>query len=218
MALPLLPAIRLAWRDEETTFDALPVVQQAAEVLSPNAEQTGLWPQVATLRFVAVRGWFDLPDPAKADRQLQAVLVMYRAVMERERDADRLWRWSQRLHEIAIEYLRGGQTKSALKVLGEAADLDLPLREEPDDGRACVAGALNRRLEELDHDERYALLYEWTMPTEARRTVRVLSSTTSVEAPPVVFARALGERRARRRFPWPRSPACAACSAPAGRW
>jgi hypothetical protein len=77
---------------------------------------------------------------------------------------------------------------------GEAADLDVPIRGGFDNGFSTVAAGLNRRLAALDSEERYELLHEWSMPTEARQSVRVLEAFVSTEAPPNVFARALGER------------------------
>jgi hypothetical protein len=100
------------------------------------------------------------------------------------------------LMDVACEYLRAGELADAMKLLGEAADIDaLPLNK----GSAATA-ALHRRLAMLDAEERFELLLAWSMPTESRRTVRVLTSLTPTVAPPSVFARALGERPSRDSF------------------
>jgi len=53
----------------------------------------------------------------------------------------------------------------------------------------------------LGAEERFELLQAWSMPTDSRRTVRVLTTITPTIAPPDVFARALGERPRRDSFP-----------------
>ena len=87
-----------------------------------------------------------------------------------------------------------------MELLGEAADLALPPQNESDNGLASTSGGLHRRLVALDADERYELLHEWSMPTESRQSVRVLTSIVPTLAPPSVFARALGERPRRTSF------------------
>ena len=118
---------------------------------------------------------------------------------------------------MAAEYLRGGQTADALAVLAEGADLDLPYREELDDGRAALAGALNRRLAQRTAEERYALLYQWTMPDESRRALRVFSSLAPVEAPRRRSRERWASAPAPTRFRLRRLAACPACSVRYGR-
>lgn len=75
---------------------------------------------------------------------------------------------------------------------------------------SSVAGGLNRSLAQLSSDEQYELLESWTMgeknlegqvganePTQ----LRILTALTSQTAPPMEFARALGERPQARSFP-----------------
>lgn len=201
VVLQALPAISAALRDKDAASDALPVIEQAVAVLLPSAAEAGTWQVVAPLLKFAARTQFDQADPARAETHLKALREMYRIVSVQNNISGGKSQWAKWLNEVAAEYLRGDQIGEALALLGEVADLDLPLGENLDDGRASVAGALNRRLQGLTADERYELLHEWTMPTETRRTVRVLSSLTSVEAPPSVFARALGERPRATAFP-----------------
>jgi hypothetical protein len=117
-------------------------------------------------------------------------------------DTDR-YGMCQRLAQAAREHLRSGRITDAMKVLGDAADLDLPHEEASDNGLASAAASLHRQLAALDAEERFELLRDWSMPTETRRTVRVLTSITPIDAPPAVFARALGERQQRNAFAVP---------------
>ncbi|MBC8351702.1 MAG: DUF1583 domain-containing protein [Planctomycetes bacterium] len=111
-----------------------------------------------------------------------------------------------RIRELAsktLSHLRGDRLPQALISLGEATDLAVSLSTEGDTGLGPAAAGLHRKLDQLDAEERFDLLYEWAMPTESRRTVRVLTSLIPQDAPPSVFARALGERPRRDSFAVP---------------
>ncbi|HVX63889.1 MAG TPA: DUF1583 domain-containing protein [Pirellulales bacterium] len=199
-AAALLPALVDAVQTDQ--FEAIPLLEQALEQAAPGAVERHDWPSVAEALKTAARARFEQIETDKAGRHLQTLLALYRDVADaRSHDADGPWRRLRQIHEVTAEYLRGEQTSEALAVLAEGADLDLPYRHELDDGRAALAGALNRRLVQLSADERYELLYAWTMPTQSRRTLRVFSSLAPVEAPPAAFARALGERPRSDSFP-----------------
>ena len=170
-AAALLPALAGAVQADEP--EALPLLEQAVEQARPGAVERHDWPYVAVALKTAARTRFEQIETDKAGRHLQALLALYRDVASaRRRDADGPWRWLRQIHEVAAEYLRCEQTAEALAVLAEGADLDLPYRKELNDGRAALAAALHRRLAQLSADERYELLYEWTMPAQSRREVR----------------------------------------------
>jgi len=190
----LLPKIDAVLRDEESAFEALPAVERAAEILLPSAVQTGEWPGTASLLKTAARLRMEQAEPDKAANHLQSLQSLYRSVAEHSPSgitATQRARWSM---EVALLYLRAEQTKTALDVLGEVVDHPGQPLPAFDELRAAVAGALHRRLEQARTDERYELLLAWSMPAPGRQTVRVFSSLASVEAPPDVFSRALGER------------------------
>lgn len=89
----------------------------------------------------------------------------------------------------------------ATETLGAIADLTPSLAVNADAGLPPVVGAWYRQLAQLRSSEQYDLLYEWTMPTVDRRTVRNLTSLVPRTAPPNEFARAIGERPNSRSFP-----------------
>lgn len=94
----------------------------------------------------------------------------------------------------ALQHLRDEEVDSALEVLGTAADLIMPPDNRFDDGLSAAAGGLYRALAQMGSDQQYELLHDWSMPTDDRRTVRILTSLVPETAPPKEFARALGSR------------------------
>lgn len=179
-------------------FNLLAVCWLTFPVIEGHAQQVGDGASgdsaSSELLMQAARDSFRAGDVEHAHAQLVKLLGLYRAEQTSEPGWLGEYQWSRQLAEVASEYLRGGQLNDALAVLGEAAELDVPLRKGFDNGLASAAGGLHRRLMALDSNERYALLHEWSMPTESRQTVRVLATFVPSQAPPPVFARALGER------------------------
>ena len=102
-----------------------------------------------------------------------------------------------RIRELAsasLNHLRADDLPAAMKTLGKATELAASISTQDDIGLAPATAGLHRRLKQLDTQEQFDLLYEWSMPTESRRTIRVLTSLVPHDAPPKVFARAIGER------------------------
>jgi hypothetical protein len=146
------------------------------------------------------RASFAASDAEKGREQLTSALRLYRDAFSADQGPEGKRRWSAKLLEVAYEYLRGGELREATLVLGEAADLEVPPMNEVDDGLAATVGAWHRQLALLDADARFELLYQWSLPTKTRKAVRALSSIVPHEAPPAVFARALGERPRKESF------------------
>ena len=94
----------------------------------------------------------------------------------------------------ALEYLRDDDVEKALESLATAADVIKNVHPTEDEGVAAAAGGLYRTLRQLDEGEQYDLLHKWTMPTESRKTVRLLTTVVPQVAPPKAFARLIGER------------------------
>ena len=94
----LLPQIGLLLRDESAALEALPLVEQAAEILRPTAVQTGHWPAAASLLQSAARMRFEQAEPEKAAAHLKSLLALYGSLNEGFAGASNL---------VALEYLRG---------------------------------------------------------------------------------------------------------------
>ncbi|MFT4555989.1 MAG: hypothetical protein ACI92S_001326 [Planctomycetaceae bacterium] len=94
----------------------------------------------------------------------------------------------------ALQHLRDADPGKALESMGAAADAIRNVHPKEDEGVAAAAGGLYRALHQLDEGEQFDLLYKWTMPTESRKAVRLLTTVVPQVAPPKAFARLIGER------------------------
>ena len=63
------------------------------------------------------------------------------------------------------------------------------------------AAGLHRALSQLNSEEQFELLSKWSIPADSPQTIRVLTALVPTLAPPVEFARALGERPRTTSFP-----------------
>ncbi|NQV23255.1 MAG: DUF1583 domain-containing protein [Rhodopirellula sp.] len=94
----------------------------------------------------------------------------------------------------ALQHLSDRNVEKALESLGTAADVLKNVHPTEDEGISAAAGGVFRALNQLDEGERFDLLYKWSMPTDSRKTVRLLTSVVPQVAPPKAFARIIGER------------------------
>ena len=105
------------------------------------------------------------------------------------------------IRSAVLQALQDEEIPQALKVL-EA------IRTLPDDPQdpfrsklSTASAALNRSLLQLGTDEQYELLHDWTLKESANGEVRVLLSLVPEIAPPIEFARAIGQRPGKDSFP-----------------
>jgi len=108
--------------------------------------------------------------------------------------ADQSLQVSRASGSAALEHLANDEVEKALDSLGAAADAIRNLHPTEDEGVAAAAGGLFRAMNQLDEGERFDLLYKWSMPTDSRKTVRLLTTVVPQVAPPKAFARIIGER------------------------
>ncbi|WDQ16277.1 DUF1583 domain-containing protein [Rhodopirellula sp. P2] len=94
---------------------------------------------------------------------------------------------------LVLPALQDRDPKAAWKTLDEAAN-SLSISDMLYSDLPAAAAALNRSLVQLSSDQQYELLEKWTLPTEQRKRVRILSTPVPTDAPPKVFARSIGER------------------------
>ncbi len=125
---------------------------------------------------------------------LAALLACYCSVSNSQEATETPLSISQTSGAAALESLRNDDVEKALESLGAAADVIRNLHPTEDEGLAAAAGGLFRTLSQLDEGEQFDLLYEWSMPTDDRKIVRLLTSVVPQIAPPKAFARAIGER------------------------
>ncbi len=128
-----------------------------------------------------------LPLPATAQQAVQVAGVSESSVADS-------------LNRAILESLREDDLPKAFKVLENFNPLPLQI-EDPFLARlSASSGGLHRALTQLSTDEQYELLRKWSLPKDASEPVRVLTSLVSEVAPPMEFARALGQRPKKESF------------------
>ena len=93
-----------------------------------------------------------------------------------------------------LALIREGRLEDGLQKLGEVVDLSASRDLSEDDYLAAAAAGVHRGLMQRSADERFDLLFAWSMPAENRKSVRILTTPVPQDAPPSAFARTLGER------------------------
>lgn len=139
------------------------------------------------IMLTIARQFFAAGDPDAARKRLDA----YVETLERDSGVNyggdyALYMRKNNLKSVAGEYARVGDWAGGLEQLGRFLDAPAYSGGDPDSG-----GVLRRTLAALaavPAAERYAALKAWTLPTETRRLVRILSTTTPDDSPPAPFA------------------------------
>ncbi|MCA9069140.1 MAG: DUF1583 domain-containing protein, partial [Planctomycetaceae bacterium] len=90
--------------------------------------------------------------------------------------------------------LREKDLDGALETLGKLHDAGIYWSRDQGGAIPSLVGGTARLLMQQDEDDQYDRLYQWTMPTKTRQTVRILTSPVPHNAPPEIFARVLRER------------------------
>ena len=83
---------------------------------------------------------------------------------------------------------------SALPLLGDVVDAEWTVAEMHRQRIPAAAAAVYRLLASQSSDQQYESLLRWSLPSEDRLTVRVLSVPVPTRAPPKDFARAIRQR------------------------
>ena len=100
-----------------------------------------------------------------------------------------------------LRQLRKRDARGALETLAVLVDRPVSISDLVYSGLPSAAAGLHRSLAQMSADERYELLYQWSLPAGEGETphgerirVRLLAAAVPTDAPPKVFARSLGER------------------------
>ncbi len=104
------------------------------------------------------------------------------------------------LNKAVLEALHDDDIPKALKAL-ESFDPQTVVVEDPFLAKLSAAsGGMHRALAQLGTDEQYELLRKWSIQKDATKPLRVLTSLVPEVAPPMEFARALGQRPKKESF------------------
>lgn len=95
---------------------------------------------------------------------------------------------------LALRQLIDEDPQAYATTIGRITDRITTTQDLIDSNAPLVAAAWNRVLAGQSSDEQYNLLLTWTMPTDDRPSIRLLSCPVPTLAPPKSFARAIGKR------------------------
>ncbi|MGH7200770.1 MAG: DUF1583 domain-containing protein, partial [Planctomycetaceae bacterium] len=174
-----------ALEGEATADAALPLLRQATDNLARG--DTSDEEPLSTLVLLLARHEFRHGDAEHGRRALDQYLVVQQQQNVRYSGDSGLYRRKGQLKTVAFELIKAGQLDAALERLGEYGDIDVP-QYARNESLSHVAAALHRELMQLPAEQRYEVLRTWTLPTEHRRTVRILTGFCSTKTPPPVFA------------------------------
>ncbi|MEQ9406640.1 MAG: DUF1581 domain-containing protein [Fuerstiella sp.] len=99
-----------------------------------------------------------------------------------------------------LRHLQNGELRPALDLLGTVVDEAATAGHKAEPDLSAAAGGVYRALVQLSADERFQLLRDWSLPTERRTHVRLLTTLVPEVAPPSEFARVLLERPGKDSF------------------
>ena len=104
------------------------------------------------------------------------------------------------INKAILNALREDDLSKAFKAM-EAFDPQTVITEDPFLAQLSAAsGGMHRALTQLGSDEQYDLLRKWSIPKDTTKLVRVVTSLVPEIAPPMEFARALGQRPKKESF------------------
>ena len=93
-----------------------------------------------------------------------------------------------------LPQIRERNPEAALQQFDRLIDQTLPLNDLVLSDLPSAAAALHRSLAQQDSGDVFAWLSKWTLPTNERERIRMLTVPVPMDAPPKAFARAIGER------------------------
>ena len=126
--------------------------------------------------------------PVTAEGQVAAVQAVGNAAGEPAKAVQ------DEIRQSALQQIKEGNLEQVLKILEVPAEWTLPISMVENDSLAQVYAGVNRVLSQLDHETQFELLHKWTIPGPSPKKLRHLTALVPTVAPPVEFARALGER------------------------
>lgn len=175
-----LPALNIS----ETSDAALELLQQAAGNLNKsNSEQplAGILLKIAKQQLKRKKTKQGKASLERYLQELQKMNVRYGGDYG-------LVRRREQLATAGKMLIREGQLDAGLEYLGHFTDIPINKRYSRPAGIGDAASFLARQLLEVPPQRRYELLKTWTLPTDKRKSVRILITSVPYETPPAAFA------------------------------
>jgi tetratricopeptide (TPR) repeat protein len=176
-----MPALHAA----ATSDAACPVVERATKNMA--VQQSVNEEPIGSLMFALARLRFERKEFEAGRKQLQDYLNVIDRTLSRYGGDYGPHRRKQVVARIGAEYVRAGLLTDALDMLGQVADAP-QTRYGGDQPLGGLAAALASQIRARPAAERYELLQGWVMPTDTRKSVRLLAAFVPTDGPPAVFA------------------------------
>ena len=145
-----------------------------------------------SFRFALARLHFQNKDVDAGKKHLEEYLNFLTPVYARYGGDYGQYRRRIEMMKIAAEYARAGQRVDALDCLGRYADLPVN-RNYGSEGPSRAGATILSGLASLPAAERYELLKTWTLPTDERKSIRVIGNLIPGDSAPEGFDALRGE-------------------------
>jgi hypothetical protein len=158
-----------AFQEPETRPQALAVLDSVVNSLDADdtIEGNSQW-----ITLMIAREYLRSKDVENARKRLRSYLDSTERLAGRYGGDYILYLRKYALHAAALEFARGGALEDALELLGRFADS--PTYSGGDPPASAAFSLLLDRMSSLPAKSRYEQLRAWTLPTEARRSIRFL--------------------------------------------
>jgi len=180
-----LPALTGA----DAPASALTLLERAVDHFHQNALQGRASPSeepLRSLRFKLARHHFAHGNVEQGKRHLEEHLAFLTPLYRNYSGDYGQYRRKVELLKVAGEFAHVGADAEMLDVLGQYADLPVPRNySQEGPGRAGALALL--RLARLSPEQCYDVLKTWSLPTDSRRSVRVLAGLVPADTAPAAF-------------------------------
>ena len=186
-----IPALDLP----ELPASALVLLERAVDHFTQNAQQMRGNVQeepMRTFRFKLARLHFHNKNPEAGKKHLEEYLNFLTPVYARYGGDYGQYRRRIELMKIAAEYARAGQRSETLDCLGRYADLQVS-RNYGQEGPSRAGATILAGLASIPVQERYELLKAWALPTDERKSIRVIGNLIPGDSAPASFDPLRGE-------------------------
>ena len=171
-----------AFEHDQYARSALPVIDAALS--TPGFQES---PAMQPLAMKAVRHHLRNKDAEAAQKRLDAYLAGRQGMYARYGGDSAISVQRQDLAAIAAEAARGGLASLALDYLGRMADMPAGRQAEP--AAHVPLWHIREELARMPAEQAYALLRDWTLPTENRNVVRLVAAFAAGDILPAHFAK-----------------------------
>ncbi|MBI3863250.1 MAG: DUF1583 domain-containing protein, partial [Planctomycetia bacterium] len=171
--------------NDKTAAAAAPIIEQAAQRSATQAANGSEEPAAGLLMSLA-RYHFRQGAAAPGQKALEQYLTVYQQSGARYGGDYGAYRYKSQVATVALELAQGGLMSEAFEMLGRYAELPVYRYGQESFGPALFL--TGKYVARLPAEKRYALLKDWTLPTEKRQAVRLLADFTGVDRTPAAFA------------------------------